>query len=138
MFGGPFLKSNMLLSVPASESKEPADALAAEPVVFDEADDRGLVGDGVVDVVLLRPGRDDQQRQTRTVAAAALDVGVPVTPARAVLALLPHWPGPVRASVGGLRPVDDGAHLVVVPAVGVVVGDDDGGGLPVRGLSEGS
>jgi hypothetical protein len=34
-----------------------------------------------------------------------------------------------------LAVVDDGAHLVVVPAVAVVVGDDDGGVLPVvRGL----
>jgi len=29
-----------------------ADALAAEPVIFDEVDDRGLIGDGVVDEIL--------------------------------------------------------------------------------------
>src|SRR6266576_2123382 len=32
-----------------------ADARSAEPIVFDEADDRGLVGDGMVDEVPSRP-----------------------------------------------------------------------------------
>src|ERR1700760_160615 len=48
------------------------DPLPAEPVVFDEAKDRALVGHRVIDKVLLRVGRDHQQRQTRTIAAASL------------------------------------------------------------------
>ena len=51
-----------------------ADPLAAKPVVLDEADDRALIGDRVIDVVRLRPRRDHQQRQPRTVAAAPLRV----------------------------------------------------------------
>src|SRR4051794_4572869 len=38
------------------------------PVVLDEAEDGSLVGDVVVDVVRLRPGRDDQERQAGAVA----------------------------------------------------------------------
>jgi hypothetical protein len=41
------------------------------PVVLDETEDRGLVGEAVVDEVLPR-GRGHEQRQTRTVAAAVL------------------------------------------------------------------
>src|SRR5256714_7302346 len=40
------------------------------PVVFDEPDHRGLVGERVVDEVALRVGRNRQQRHARTVAAA--------------------------------------------------------------------
>src|SRR5215470_19757068 len=47
------------------------DALAVEPVVLDEAQDRGLVGQRVVDVVALGEGRDHQQRLAGAVAAAA-------------------------------------------------------------------
>src|SRR5712671_5319624 len=45
------------------------DPLAEQPVVLDEAQDRALVDQGVVDMVALRKGRDDEQRQTRAVAA---------------------------------------------------------------------
>src|SRR5580704_19388494 len=37
------------------------DALPGEPVVLDELEDRGLVGQRVVDEALLREGRRDQQ-----------------------------------------------------------------------------
>src|SRR6266850_2206022 len=47
-------------------------ASTVEPVVFDEAQHRGLVGDRVVNEVFLRPRRNDDQRQARTVSAAAL------------------------------------------------------------------
>ena len=63
-------KSNIEFSEPAIESKEPGSV--AGPVVLDELDDRGLVGQRVVDVAVLRPRRDHQQRQPRTVAAAAV------------------------------------------------------------------
>src|ERR1700678_1468950 len=48
------------------------DPLSTQPVVFNELSDRALVGQRVVDEVLLRPGRDYQQRQTRAIAATAL------------------------------------------------------------------
>src|ERR1700722_12742890 len=49
-----------------------ADARAVEEDILDEAGDRGLVGDGVIDEVLLRPWRDHQKRQTWSIAATAL------------------------------------------------------------------
>src|SRR5262249_47530955 len=45
---------------------------AQQPVVLDEAEDRGLVGERVVDVVLLGKRGDHEQRQARTVATAPL------------------------------------------------------------------
>ena len=72
---GPLLKSNMLFKVPASASKEPVNPLTAKPVVFDEAQDRALVGDRVIHIVLLGARRDHQQRQARTVTATALRMG---------------------------------------------------------------
>ena len=53
-----------------------ANTLSSEPVVFDEADNRTLVRDRTVDKVLPSPRRNDQQRQSRTVAAAAKGVSV--------------------------------------------------------------
>src|SRR5437867_11197765 len=48
-------------------------AEAAEiPVVFDETQNRRLIGDGVVDEVDLGPGRNDQQRQAWAEAAATV------------------------------------------------------------------
>src|ERR1700752_1223962 len=52
--------------------KGAGDALATEPVVFDETGDRRLIGDNVVDVVALRIGRDYEQGNTRAVAATSL------------------------------------------------------------------
>src|ERR1039458_6566906 len=49
-----------------------ADALAAEPVVFDEAQDRGLVGEVVVYGVDSAVGAEDQQRLPWSIAAAVL------------------------------------------------------------------
>ena len=45
---------------------------AGVPVVLDELQNRGLIGQRVVDVVRLRVGRDDQQRQPRAETAPAL------------------------------------------------------------------
>src|SRR5262249_8230617 len=47
------------------------DALAGQPVVLDEAQDRALVGQRVVDVVAPGERRDHQERLTGAVAAAA-------------------------------------------------------------------
>src|SRR5215467_1872341 len=54
--------------------KGTGDALAAEPVVLNEAEDGGLVGDHVVDVVGLCVRRDHEQRKAGTVAATTLRV----------------------------------------------------------------
>src|SRR5262249_4486060 len=45
------------------------------PVVLHELHDRGQVGDGVVDRVVLRPRRDHQQRQPGAEAASAVLAG---------------------------------------------------------------
>jgi hypothetical protein len=52
---------------PGKVIKRSRDSLAVQPVVLDEAQNRGLIGHGVIDVVLLRVGLDHQQRQTRTI-----------------------------------------------------------------------
>ena len=49
-------------------------ALAVEPVVFDESSDGALIGDGVIDEIRFRLGRNHQQRKSRAVSAAALRV----------------------------------------------------------------
>src|SRR5215470_6736571 len=47
------------------------DTLAVEPVVLDELEDGGLVGQRVVDMVALGERRDHQQRLASAVATAA-------------------------------------------------------------------
>src|SRR5215467_10414235 len=42
------------------------------PIVFDEANYRRLIGDPVIDVVVLRVSRNDQQRQAWTIPASAI------------------------------------------------------------------
>src|ERR1700733_4489515 len=44
--------------------------LTEAPIVLDEPQNRGLIVQGVVDVIGLGPGRDDEQRQARAIAAA--------------------------------------------------------------------
>ena len=48
------------------------DPLTTQPVVLDKPQDRGLVGDRVIDVVLLGVGRNHQQRKTGTISATSL------------------------------------------------------------------
>ncbi len=112
-------KSNRPSSEPALAVEAARDPRNA-PVVLDEADDRRLVGERVVDVVELRPRRDDEQREPRPVAAPAL---------------LTRELGRRRAALTGagegvghrLGRVGHAAERVVVPTVGVVVADDHGG-----------
>src|SRR5437763_12372763 len=88
------------------------------PVVLDETDDRGLVGELVVDVVGLSERVDDQHRQTRAVAAQ--------------IVRLPTF-GRAATVVGYIgRLVDDWTRHVVVPAARVVVGDDARRRPPLR------
>src|SRR5271167_2116361 len=51
-----------------------ANALALEPVVFNEANDRTLVRSRVIDEVFTGKGRNHEERQARPIAAAALRV----------------------------------------------------------------
>ena len=105
---------------------------AAEfPIVFDEPKDGGLVGGAVVNVILLRVGRDHEQRETRTVAATALCAAGGSCGGSAAIASASE--SIVRD--GGL--IDHWSEDVIVPAVGVVVGDDDRGVFPVLAVGDG-
>src|SRR5580698_2853544 len=111
------------------------DAFALEPIVFDEADDRRLVDDHVIDVILLRERRDHQERQARTVTAASLSRRGTADPRQRGLAVAAGTrAGEGVGRSGGL--VEERAVLVIVPTVGVVIRDDDGGAGPVRRLLE--
>src|SRR5450759_4855810 len=104
---------------------------AGVPVVLDEPQDRGLVGCGVVDEVGLRKGGDHDQGQARTVAAPVLEAARDTAGVGTAGAVLRQ---PIMQGI--VRLVDDRAHLMVVPAIAVVVGDHHCGALPVRGLLE--
>src|SRR5271170_4345721 len=111
-----------------------ANALALEPVVFNEANDRTLVRSRVIDEVFTGKGRNHEERQARPIAAAALRVrGADAGQCGGTAAGAAGADRRERVR-GGCRLVDDGAHLVVVPAVGVVIGNNDGGALPFRRL----
>src|SRR5689334_2473179 len=91
------------------------------PVVFNKAKNRRLVCGGVIHEVLPGVRRDDQQRSTRTVSATSLSGRSGIGSAS---------PGSGQEVIASrLRLVDDGIHHVVVPAIGVIVGDDDGRAL---------
>src|SRR6201996_2163283 len=100
------------------------DRLAVQPVLLDELHHRGGVGQVVADVVVARGGGEHEPRQPLAEAAAVV-VGAD----RDRLAGAERGVG--RRVVG---PVDDRRHGAVVPAVRVVVGDDDRGRRPVLGL----
>src|SRR5262249_58147074 len=81
--GGGFEKELAGPSPPPGEVEEPVKRAglrvhgevadpAQVPVVFDEAQDRGLVGHAVVHEVRVRPRRDGEQRLPRAIAAAIL------------------------------------------------------------------
>src|SRR5215469_702692 len=59
----------------SGDAVEAARNAGQPPVALDELDDRGLAGQRVRDVVLLRPRRDHHHRQARAVTAAALLAG---------------------------------------------------------------
>src|ERR1700734_4533224 len=51
-----------------------SDALAVEPIIFDEANHRGLIGGRMIHEVVLRPRRNNKQRLPWTVSAPPLSV----------------------------------------------------------------
>src|SRR6185437_9120749 len=108
-----------------------ADPLAFKVEVFNEADDGGLCGDGVIDVISSRPWRNDQQREAWAGCAASLCVpgcGIHAGQGGCAVSALP---GTVESVALGGGSVGDVGHDVVVPTVGVVIGDDDGSMVPV-------
>ena len=112
------------------------DALTIEPVIFDEPDDRTLISYGVIHEVFFRPRRNHQQRQTRTVTAAAEGVrvaGVKAGERSRRRATSARSSESVGWSGGGVK---DWSHLVVVPSVGVVIHDQHSCTLPTPLLFE--
>src|SRR5262249_31497699 len=98
---------------------------AEVPVVFDKTKNGGLIRDGVIHIVVARERRNDDERQARAVAAAAGNGAIRRCAAHA----------DTRESIFlNVRLVDDGIHLVVVPAIGIIVRNDDRGGVPSRAL----
>src|SRR5579859_738857 len=99
--------------------------LAQVPVVLDEPQDRGLAARGMVHEIPACKGRYHQQRLTW-----------PETTAGLVRARLRGAAAAWRSEcvVWIVRLAQDRAEQVVVPAVGVVVGDDNCRGVPARKL----
>src|SRR5579863_6036592 len=82
----------------------------------------------MIDEVPLRPRRDDQEGQARSVSAAPL-LSVSRRGAAAQIR--------TGQSIGsGLRLMHDWAHLMIVPSVGVVVRDEYRGALPLWTLHD--
>ena len=77
------------------------DPLSTEPVVLNEVNDRGLVGDRVIDKVLSRPWRDHKQRLTWAITAASLRMLIACIDARQrAAAVAASSRAAVRASAG--------------------------------------
>src|ERR1700761_6155190 len=99
----------MLLSVPAMLSKEPPpNTLARKEDILDKSHYGSLIGHGGIDVILLCPGRDNQQRKARSVTTPPLRVQVPTaTPGKAFASLaveVPQVPAPFSESSAVAEP----------------------------------
>jgi hypothetical protein len=99
------------------------------PVVLDELHDRALVDQRAADVVRLRPRRDQQERQPRPETALAL-LRRARRGLRHLAGLRAAHAGPGQRVERSLRLGEERAEDAVVPAVGVIPGDDDRRGLP--------
>src|SRR5215475_6017932 len=110
-------------------------SFSLKPVDFDKAYYGRLIGDGVVDKVWLCPGGNHQEGLAWPVTAPSLRMWVVVgtRKSRVSMATGSHA-GEHVGGTGGL--IDDRRHLVVIPAVGVVIEDYDGGTLPLRFVFE--
>src|SRR5262249_569546 len=82
------------------------------------------VGQRVIHESLLRKGRDEHKWLPRSVSAASL-----LSVGRRLAATEARTAESVRR---GLRLMDDWAHLMVVPTIGVIVEDEDSRILPFR------
>ena len=83
----------------------------------------------MVNVVLPGKGRNDEQGKAWTVATAAV--------LSSAAGLRSGWGAAIAGAeelvVGHVRLRDERTELMVVPAVGIIVGDDDGGSCSSRG-----
>ncbi len=93
-----------------------------------------MVRDRVVHEVFLRPGRDDQQRQARTVTATALGMQNARIASRQRGAAVAAGSSAGQSISRASRLIHNRAHLMVVPAVRVVIGDHYRGVVPIRRL----
>ena len=112
--------------------------LTVEEDVLDKARDGSLIGDRGVEVVLLCPRRDDQEGLTRTIAAAALSGRFwTATPGKAfAVCCADAETGSVERLCAGGRPVHE-VRQMIIPTIGVIVGDDDRGPGPERRFLDG-
>src|SRR6202043_367518 len=110
-----------------------AQTTTVKPVVLDEAHDGSLRNALVADVVLLREGRDHDERDACAgTAASVYRLGVQAVWLRLSLNTRAALAGAVQLIGDGVIRRGRGPGVgVVVPAVRVVIGDDDGGVLPV-------
>ena len=117
--------------------KRACDALTAREEVFDEAQDRCLIGQSVIKEVFLCPGRDDDQRLTHAVTATTLS-GWLAIPASESSVRSSGADAEIAAAddIGRRRRTVDQAGDVIVPAIGVVIGQDDDRGGPEGGVLE--
>src|SRR6266568_6912182 len=114
--------------------KRALNTLSAKPVVFYEPKDRALVRDGMIDEVPARPWGDHQER----LATASKRVWVRRihTRQRSSRGRVPAQASTRKRILCSLGLVDDGTHLMVVPAVGIVIHDYNRRATPVRSRLE--
>src|ERR1700738_4506029 len=90
------------------------------PVVFDEPKDGRLMGYLMIDVIATSEGRYHQQRHPRTVSATTVLKAASITNRLRRSAVA----GSKQLDVSDIGLIHDRAHLVVVPAIGVIISDD--------------
>src|SRR5215472_4886539 len=101
-----------------------ADALPGEPVVLDESQHGGLVGDCMVDEIGLGERRNHEEGLAGTIAAPAKSMsvrGIDAGECGIRVSALADAREEVRWSG---RRIYDRPHLMVVPAIGIVIHDD--------------
>src|SRR5215471_3803901 len=101
-----------------------ADALPREPVVLDESQHGGLVDNCMVDEVLIGPRRNYNEWLARAIAAAAQGMRVRGIHAGECGIRVSAHANAREEVCCSRRGVYDRPHLMVVPAIGIVVHDD--------------
>ena len=128
--------TNMLLMDPATVSNEPAIRCPPSQLSSMKRTIGGLIGHGVIDKVRPRVRRNDQERKPWTIAATTLRMRGTVV-ARQRGSRVAAESRTIQHVLRSLRLVHDLSQLMVVPAVGIIVGDDHGSAIPIRlGLQE--